>query len=96
MPARSAVSRKWIAGGLHAARAAALLTIATGVNGTLAAIWPHYEPIYAYLAAVASNTFYDEECRHFLGLAKTGWEILSLVAIGRSSAPGATQYAPPM
>jgi hypothetical protein len=48
------------------------------------------------LSAVTSNTFYDEECRHFLGLAKTGWEILSLVAIGRSSAPGAAQYAVPV
>lgn len=41
-----------MAGALHAGRAAAFLTIATGVNGTLAAIWPHYEPIYVYLVAV--------------------------------------------
>ena len=53
MPARSAKARRWIAGVLHAGRAAAFLTIATGVNGTLAAISPHYEPIYAYLVAVA-------------------------------------------
>lgn len=57
MPAKSATSRKWIAGGLHAARAVAFLTIATGVNGTLSAIWPHYEPIYAYLAAVVLVAF---------------------------------------
>lgn len=47
------------------------------------------------LATVTSNTFYDEECRHFLGLAKTGWEVLSLVALGRTGAPGSAQYAPP-
>lgn len=52
MPGRSARSRKWIAGALHAGRAAAFLTIATGVNGTLAALWPRYEPIYVYLVAV--------------------------------------------
>src|SRR6476469_7499388 len=57
MQGRSAQSRKWIAGALNAARAAALLTIATGVNGTLAAIWPHYEPIYAYLGAVVIVAF---------------------------------------
>src|SRR6185436_3630373 len=57
MPTRSARSRKWIAGALHIGRAAALLTIATGVNGTLAAIWPHYEPIYAYLLAVVIVAF---------------------------------------
>ncbi|HEX7420006.1 MAG TPA: hypothetical protein VF505_08975, partial [Thermoanaerobaculia bacterium] len=57
MPGRSAQTRKWIAGALHAARAAAFLTIATGVNGTLSAVWPHYEPIYAYLAAVVVVAF---------------------------------------
>lgn len=57
MPGRSAQSRKWMAGALHAARAAAFLTIATGVNGTLSAVWPHYEPIYAYLAAVVIVAF---------------------------------------
>jgi len=57
MPGRSAQTRKWIAGALHAARAAAFLTIATGVNGTLSAVWPHYEPIYAYLAAVVIVAF---------------------------------------
>ncbi len=57
MSARSAMSRKWIAGGLHAARAAALLTIATGVNGTLSAVWPHYEPMYAYLVAIVLVAF---------------------------------------
>jgi CheY-like chemotaxis protein len=57
MPGRSAQSRKWVAGALHAARAAAFLTIATGVNGTLSAVWPHYEPIYAYLAAVVVVAF---------------------------------------
>lgn len=57
MPGRSAQSRKWIAGALHAARAAAFLTIATGVNGTLSAVWPRYEPIYAYLVAVVVVAF---------------------------------------
>lgn len=57
MPGKSAQTRRWIAGALHAARAAAFLTIATGVNGTLSAVWPHYEPIYAYLAAVVVVAF---------------------------------------
>ena len=57
MPGKSAQSRKWIAGALHAARAAAFLTIATGVNGTLAAVWPHYQPIYVYLIAVVVVAF---------------------------------------
>src|SRR6476469_1913906 len=57
MQGRSAQSRKWIAGALNAARAAALLTIATGVNGTLSAVWPHYQPIYVYLVAVVVVAF---------------------------------------
>ncbi|HEX9163409.1 MAG TPA: hypothetical protein VF980_17000, partial [Thermoanaerobaculia bacterium] len=52
MAGKSARARKWTAAALHAARAAAFLTIATGVNGTLAAMWPRYEPIYAYLVAI--------------------------------------------
>ena len=44
--------RRWVAGALRAARAAAFLTLATGVNGTIAALQPRYEPIYVYLAAV--------------------------------------------
>ena len=43
------------------------------------------------LAAVTSQDFYDEECRIFLGLAKTGWEVLSLVAVGRPMNPAAAQ-----
>lgn len=39
------------------------------------------------LACVASQDFYDEECRTFLGLSKTGWEVLSVVAIGRAVDP---------
>ena len=57
MPGKSAQTRKWIAGALNAARAAALLTIATGVNGTLSAVWPHYQPIYVYLVAVVVVAF---------------------------------------
>ena len=41
------------------------------------------------LACVASQDFYDEECRTFLGLVKTGWEVLSLIAIGKPADPGA-------
>ena len=52
MAERSAMSRKWRAGVLHAGRAAAFLTIVTGVNSVLSAMYPRYEPIYAYLVAV--------------------------------------------
>lgn len=52
MPARSATSRKWRAAAVHAARAAAFLSIATGVNSVLTAMYPRYEPVYAYLVAV--------------------------------------------
>jgi SagB-type dehydrogenase family enzyme len=44
------------------------------------------------LAAVTTNTFYDDECRHFLGLSKTGWEPLSLVAIGHRTAAASSQF----
>jgi CheY-like chemotaxis protein len=37
---------------LHAARAAAFLSIATGVNSILSALYPRYEPFYAYLLSV--------------------------------------------
>ncbi|HEY3053771.1 MAG TPA: response regulator [Thermoanaerobaculia bacterium] len=52
MPEKSATSRKWRAGLLRAGQAAAILTLATGVNGTLAAMFPRYEPIYVYLIAI--------------------------------------------
>src|SRR5712691_5900385 len=52
MPAKSATSRKWIAGARLAGQAAAVLTLATGVNLTLAALFPHYEAIYVYLIAI--------------------------------------------
>ena len=39
-------------GALRAGRAAAFLTLATGINGTVAALEPRYEPIYVYLVAV--------------------------------------------
>jgi CheY-like chemotaxis protein len=54
MPAKSATSRKWTTGALRAGQAVAILTLATGVNGTLAAMFPHYEPIYVYLIAVTA------------------------------------------
>lgn len=44
--------RRWVAGALRAGRAAAFLTLATGINGTVAALEPRYEPIYVYLVAV--------------------------------------------
>ena len=44
--------RRWVAGALRAGRAAAFLTLATGINGTIAALEPRYEPIYVYLVAV--------------------------------------------
>lgn len=44
--------RRWVAGVLRAGRAAAFLTLATGINGTIAALEPRYEPIYVYLVAV--------------------------------------------
>jgi SagB-type dehydrogenase family enzyme len=47
-----------------------------------------------YLAATSLNVgclatqeFYDEDARHFLGLAKTGWEVLTIVALGRFGTP---------
>ena len=52
MASMSAKSRKWVAGLLKVARAAAFLTLATGINGTVAALYPRYEPIYVYLVAV--------------------------------------------
>jgi len=52
MAAMSANSRRWVAGLLKVARAAAFLTLATGINGTVAALYPRYEPIYVYLVAV--------------------------------------------
>lgn len=44
--------RRWIAGTLRAGRVAAFLTLATGINGTIAALQPRYEPIYVYLIAI--------------------------------------------
>src|SRR5687767_4486941 len=44
--------RRWVPGALRAGRAAAFLTLATGINGTIAALEPRYEPIYVYLAAI--------------------------------------------
>lgn len=41
------------------------------------------------LACNASQDFYDEACRTFLGLAKTGWEVLSLIAVGKAVDPNA-------
>lgn len=41
-----------MSGVLKAARAAAFLTLATGINGTVAALYPRYEPIYVYLLAI--------------------------------------------
>ncbi|MGZ8868432.1 MAG: hypothetical protein ACXW2P_08815, partial [Thermoanaerobaculia bacterium] len=44
--------QRWVAGALRAVRAAAFLTLATGINGTIAALEPRYEPIYVYLIAI--------------------------------------------
>ncbi|MBK5259185.1 MAG: response regulator [Thermoanaerobaculia bacterium] len=52
MTARSARSRKWLGGALRTGRAAAFLVLATGINGTIAALEPRYEPIYVYLGSV--------------------------------------------
>ena len=52
MTTRSADSRRWVSGVLKAARAAAFLTLATGINGTVAALYPRYEPIYVYLLSI--------------------------------------------
>jgi SagB-type dehydrogenase family enzyme len=41
------------------------------------------------VACLASQDFYDEECRTFLGLSKTGWEVLSVVALGKPADPKA-------
>jgi CheY-like chemotaxis protein/chromosome segregation ATPase len=52
MTGRSTRSRRWVNGALKTARAAAFLTLATGINGTIAALEPRYEPIYVYLVAI--------------------------------------------
>ena len=44
------------------------------------------------LGCVSSQDFYDEECRTFLGLAKTGWEVLAVVAIGKFIDPAKAEY----
>jgi hypothetical protein len=41
---------------------------------------------------VVSQTYYDDDCRNFLALNKTGWEVLALVAIGRPGNPAAAQF----
>lgn len=41
------------------------------------------------LGCLASQDFYDEDARNFLGLGKTGWEVLSVVAIGKHGDPAA-------
>ena len=52
MTSRSTRSRRWVSGTLKTVRAAAFLTLATGINGTIAALYPKYEPIYVYLTAI--------------------------------------------
>ncbi|HEY7115113.1 MAG TPA: SagB family peptide dehydrogenase [Tepidisphaeraceae bacterium] len=44
------------------------------------------------LGTVVSQTYYDDDCRNFLALNKTGWEVLALVAIGRPGNPAAAQF----
>jgi SagB-type dehydrogenase family enzyme len=41
------------------------------------------------LGTVNSQDFYDDDCRNFLGLGKTGWEVLSVVGVGRHMDPAA-------
>ncbi len=54
MPIESARSRKWwVSRALQAGRAAAFLTLATGLNGAIAVYAPRYEPIYVYLVSIA-------------------------------------------
>jgi hypothetical protein len=36
--------------------------------------------------------FYDDECRKFIGLITTGWEVLSLVAIGYRGTTAAARF----
>jgi SagB-type dehydrogenase family enzyme len=44
------------------------------------------------LGAVTTPAFYDDECRKFLGLTNTGWEVLSLVAIGYRGTTAAARF----
>ena len=44
------------------------------------------------LGAVTAPAFYDDECRKFLGLVNTGWEVLSLVAIGYRGTTAAARF----
>jgi hypothetical protein len=53
-----------------------------------------------YLAATAyglgvmtAPAFYDDECRKFLGLINTGWEVLALVAIGYRGTTAAERFS---
>jgi SagB-type dehydrogenase family enzyme len=43
------------------------------------------------LGCLASQEFYDEDARNFLGLGKTGWEVLSVVAVGKIGDPAEAQ-----
>ena len=45
------------------------------------------------LGAAISQEFYDEDARLFLGLAKTGWEVLCAVAIGGRIEPTEAERA---
>jgi nitroreductase len=40
------------------------------------------------IVCLASQDFYDEDARNFLGLGKTGWEALAVVAVGKLPVPG--------
>jgi SagB-type dehydrogenase family enzyme len=42
----------------------------------------------AGLGCAISHDFYDEECRTFLGLSRTGWEVLSVIGVGMAAGAG--------
>jgi SagB-type dehydrogenase family enzyme len=44
------------------------------------------------LGAMITPAFYDDECRKFIGLITTGWEVLSLVAIGYRGTTAAARF----
>src|SRR6476620_11759555 len=88
MPGGSATSRKWIAGALHAGRAAAFLTIAVGLNGALAAVLPRDQSVYVYLLAVIVVSALSSV---FIGMLTA---VAGVLVYGWMTAPGHIPSAP--
>ena len=70
MPERMTAVHRWPEGILRTGRAAAFLTLASGINGTMAALVPGWEPRWLYVAAVGVIAALD------------GWMIGVVAAVG--------------